>query len=436
VSYIISLYPIKDDGALDISVGGGAKAWTTETATQTTYLIGALEPDRKYAFTVKAVNSHYTGNASQPFPFVYKVKNKEKVTGIEIEGSPTENSVSLKWKKSNLGSEVEYKVSTKSDNLIAVYRDLVVKNDATGNFVVATVTNLSPDTSYVFGVAVSVDGVFGPSERVVARTLGKSLPRPIITDAQVTPESGTSIKLSWRLPDDEKRTSGWNYGIFYGTNYEDLLVNGRRNVTDGSSFTVRHLDACESYSFVVAIVGPKGFSLPSAPFTKLTKYSPGAPPKNLKAELDPENKTRIVLTWQSSCSTVDEIGYLILIEDVATGQNSQIKLARQQTNSFRHVFEEKVRYGTTYKFYVKTDDPNSAPSGPVNITTIPIPAPESLTYHPDLSSSTHVILWQMSEKKLKGYLLEDYRKGDTTFRIYLSPNANMTSPEKVINVTR
>jgi hypothetical protein len=42
----------------------------------------------------------------------------------------------------------------------------------------------------------------------------------------------------------------------------------------------------------------------------------------------------------------------------------------------------------------------------------------------------------MSEKKLKGYLLEDYRKGDTTFRIYLSPNANMTSPEKVINVTR
>ena len=421
---------------MDVSVEGGAKIWATETATQTTYLIGALEPDKKYAFIVKAVNSHYTGTASQPFTFVYKVLNMERVAGIEIDGTPTENSVTLKWKKSNLGNEVEFKVSTKSDNIIAVYGDLVVKNQAIGDIIIANIHNLSPETSYVFGVAIMVDGVAGPSQRVVARTSGKSLPRPFITDAQVTPESGTSIKLSWCLPDDEKRTTGWNYGIFYGTNHEDLLLNGRRYVTNSSSFTVRHLDACESYSFVVAIVGPKGFSLPSSPFTKLTKYSPGAPPKNLKAALDPENKTRIVLTWQSSCSTVDEIGYLIFVEDVLSGKKNQVKLARQQLNLFRHVFEEGVHFGTTYKFYVKTDDPNSVPSGPVNITTRPIPAPESLTYHPDPNSSTHVILWKIPEKKLIGYLLDDYKKGHITFKIYLSSNSNMTSPERVINVTR
>ena len=89
------------------------------------------------------------------------------------------------------------------------------------------------------------------------------------------------------------------------------MLNGRRNTTNSSSFTVRHLDACQSYSFVVAIVGDKGYGPPSAPLSKLTKYSPGAPPKNLKAELDPINKTRIVLTWQSSCSAVDEMGYLV-----------------------------------------------------------------------------------------------------------------------------
>jgi hypothetical protein len=174
-------------------------------------------------------------------------------------------------------------------------------------------------------VSVVIDGVAGPSERVMATTAGKSLPRPVISDAQVTPESGTSIKLTWKLPDDEKRTAGWTYGIYYGTNHEDLLLNGRRNVTDGQTFTVRHLDACQSYSFVVAVVGPKGVGLPSAPFTKLTKYSPGAAPKNLKAELDPDNRTRVVLTWQSSCSTVDEIGYLISIEDASNGKKNMVR---------------------------------------------------------------------------------------------------------------
>jgi hypothetical protein len=112
-----------------------------------------------------------------------------------------------------------------------------------------------------------------------------------------------------------------------------------------------------------------------------------------------------------------------------------VKLARQQNNNFRHVFENGAHFGTTYKFRVKTDDPDSVWAGPVNITTIPIPAPESVIYHPDLNSSTHVILWQMREKKLKGYLSDDFKKGAVSYRLYLSANANMSSPEKVVNVT-
>ena len=436
LKYIISLYPVKDDGSVDVSVGGEGKVWSTETAAQTSYLIGSLEPDRKYAFTVKAVNSHYTGSDSQQFVFAYKSKNKQKVSGLEISGQPKENSVTLKWTKMTGNDEIEYKISTKSDNLIAQYGDIVVKNNLGGNDVIESVVgNLSPNTSYIFSVAVIVRGIAGPAERVLARTAGKNLPKPIITDAQVTPESGTSVKLTWKLADDEKRTTGWTYGIFYGTNPETLLLNGQRNVTDGQSFTVRHLEACESYSFVVAIVGPTGFGLPSNVFTKQTKYSPGAAPKNLKAELDKENRTRVVLTWQSSCSTVEKIGYIISIEDTSTGQKSQIKLAPQDLNTYRHVFDSKIHFGTTYKFVVNTDVPDSVAAGPVNITTIPIPVPESLIYHPDMNSSSHVILWQMPEKKLKGYLLEDFKKGAVSYRIYLSSHSNMSSPEISINVS-
>jgi len=163
LKYVVQLYPINEDGSQDLSVGGGARVWMTETASQTTYLIGSLDPDQKYNFTVKAINTHYTGVASIPFSFVYKVQNKERVSGLEVKGNPSDNSVVLRWKKSAGGDNIEYKVSTKSDNLIALHGDILVNNSVSNDDVIeATVTYLSPNTSYVFGVAVIVDGVAGP----------------------------------------------------------------------------------------------------------------------------------------------------------------------------------------------------------------------------------------------------------------------------------
>ena len=217
IHYKIYLYPLTEEGKnLNTAV---TRIWQTETVSQTTYLIGALEPDQKYNIAIRAVNTNYVGNLSRPFPFVYKVQNKARVSDLTVVTDATsDNSVRLQWTKLSDGNNIEYKVSTKSDNLIAQYGDLVVNNVASGNVIEANVTGLSPDTSYVFGVAVVADGVAGPSERVLGRTTGKSLPRPTITDALVGPESGTSIKLTWRLPEDEKRLTGWTYGIYYGTN--------------------------------------------------------------------------------------------------------------------------------------------------------------------------------------------------------------------------
>ena len=67
---------------------------------------------------------------------------------------------------------------------------------------------------------------------------------------------------------------------------------------------------------------------------------------------------------------------------MVTNEKHQVKLVRQKANTFRHVFEEKIHFGTTYKFYVKTDDPDSVASASVNVTTISIPVPETLTFHP------------------------------------------------------
>jgi len=54
-------------------------------------------------------------------------------------------------------------------------------------------------------VSVIIDGNPGPYERIDVRTSGNKLPQPKITDANVTPDHGTSIKLSWTINDLVKR---------------------------------------------------------------------------------------------------------------------------------------------------------------------------------------------------------------------------------------
>ena len=92
-------------------------------------------------------------------------------------------------------------------------------------------------------------------------TSGRKLPQPVITDAQLG-TLGTTVKLSWKLADDEKRTEGWLYGIYYGTDARRLLENAKAksksSTTNLTTHSLEGLGSCESYSFVVCIIGPRG----------------------------------------------------------------------------------------------------------------------------------------------------------------------------------
>lgn len=436
LKYTINLYPVMSDGKLGKEDAVGAKTWDTQTADQTSFLIGSLEPDRKYAFTVRAVNSLCAGNVSDVFEFVYQVKNKFRVTGLKVVDLSKEDSVRLQWSRpSSTDKTLTYRVSTKSEIILAKqsYQTFNDANTKTDGLVEYDVKNLSPDTSYILGVSVVEGDNVGPEVRISMKTIGKKFPKPIITDAQVSPESGISIKLTWELPEDEKRQSGWTYAIFYGTSEDDLLSNGLRNTTNENSFTVRHLEACQSYSFVVVIIKNESFGPPSAPFTRSTKYSPGAAPKNIKAKLDPTNKSQIVLSWEASCPDVGDIGYLIVSTDMKSGESKEFKLARQNASVFNHTFSSGLKFGTTYSIYVKTDDPNSYKSQSVNVSTLPLPVPEALRNHPDMTNHTHVILWNHPDKKLVGYLKDDFNK--TSYRLYVSAFPNMSQPLKIIDVS-
>ena len=120
----------------------------------------------------------------------------------------------------------------------------------------------------------------GPNSLKPVSTSGKPLPTPIDIEGQLSPTSGTSIKLSWNLPNDTKNRN-YKYGVYYGVNYKEILTGDPETTTD-TTIMIKGLHACEKYSFVVAIVGPQSFGPPSVPISVSTKFSPGAPPKNLQ----------------------------------------------------------------------------------------------------------------------------------------------------------
>jgi len=83
-----------------------------------------------------------------------------------------------------------------------------------------------------------------------------------------------------------------------------------------SFFYFQH--ACQNYQFIVAIADERGYGPASVPISKTTKYSPGAPPKNLKAELKGDDPLTVNITWQPSCPETDRLSYFITVTDVVT----------------------------------------------------------------------------------------------------------------------
>ena len=91
-----------------------------------------------------------------------------------------------------------------------------------------------------------------------------------------------SVKLEWRPPRD-KRKLKWEYGNYYGANLKEMYQNGVRFRTNDTAFTLKHLDACESYVLDVAVVGPVGFGPGSQRMASVTtEFDRRSPPKNVQ----------------------------------------------------------------------------------------------------------------------------------------------------------
>lgn len=413
------------------------------------YLIdeSKLTAKTTYAFTVQAKNSLQSliGEASKPKVLEYN-RNTIKIESLNV-SFVEDTQVTLLWEKPQvIGHDPKqafenftYRISYKpyDQNEVNNFEDINLPANVTKH----VIQNLSPNTTYIFVINTIIGGMVGPdSTRVSVSTTGKKLPKVIITDAAVF-KSANSIKLTWKHPPEDKNKDGWNYAIFYGVRKPEWSVV--RNITSEKSFTVSKLEYCESYVFFVAVVDKKsstgskfGILGPlSDAYSKETKYSPVARPKNANGLLSVNGS--IFLTWDASCPKMssNEISYKITVNDAHNNDNKTFirTFQKKQKNgdaptSYSYIFDENIHYGTTYTFWVQTDVPHSAISHPVVVRSEDLPIPAALNSNQDTKHSSIKFTWMKPNKSLPAGIVRD--DSHITYDIFLSKNHTMDPIEK------
>ena len=178
----------------------------------------------RVTFRVRAVNSHFKGEFSEPKTLeIGHVILQDAILDLKLTKF-TDNYAYFTWtklapdaKSPLFGQDWYYRVSYSIlDNQFAVYPDLTVNREDQN----VNITGLSPGSAYTFRFNIQLGTLSGPSVLKNVQTLGKALPRPEISKANLAPNSGTSVRLSW---EQAKGKPSWTYAIFYGRNMIEMI---------------------------------------------------------------------------------------------------------------------------------------------------------------------------------------------------------------------
>ena len=412
--YVVTLLP---DG----------REWTVPAENTTFVADGMFLPGKEYSFMVAAVNNEFRGAPSDPSKALEYTSNivTERVTGLR-EVSVTDDSVEIAFESS---PEQTYRISYKSRNPFAFYDDIQHGGGEGGE---VKIEGLSPSETYTVSVAVVSGAASGRPSRLEVTTTGRKLPQPVITDAQLG-TLGTTVKLSWKLADDEKRTEGWVYGIYYGTDAKRLLENAKAraktSTTNQTTHSLEGLGSCESYSFVVCIIGPNGTGPASKVYTKSTKFAPGDAPKNLRATID-EREMSMLIQFEPSCpemdASTDQIDYLITITDRTTDTASHHQPQfgeKDASGGYSLKIEKGIHHGTTYEVVVQTTVNGATPTAPVVVKSPEIPSPRGLTSHFSPDGSEQRIYWAKPKD-----LPKDIAEADVSYRLSVYDSPELKEP--------
>ncbi|XP_024940142.1 sortilin-related receptor isoform X2 [Cephus cinctus] len=353
------------------------------TLQKTSFIVDiAFEADTNYSFWVIAKNREYESASSNVANLLFDGSaNIDDIQDLVVTET-TNHTVSLSWRK--IKDVDGYHITARAPT---PYPSLKTELSLTNSFVVK---NLAPGTKYKFEVNAFRKNYIGKFVMVEAATKDTPLPSVSNLDAKLIKAHGTTVKLSWNPP---KSKIKWKYGIYYALNMQELFKEAK-SVTTNLTTAIRDLEACESYVFAVGVVGEYGAGPLSQPITVVTHFNTRAPPKRLRVTHSTEKIDMIIVSWSSSCPTMDEpISYTITITELTYNNVTTVTLAPTNETAMKTTFSP-IQYGAKYSIVIATDVDNAIPSQPVIYEAPPLPAPHQLEVLFEGEKQEYIIFWQ------------------------------------------
>lgn len=188
-----------------------------------------------------------------------------------------------------------------------------------------TIDNLVNGAQYVARVSAYVGNYTGRSQSLIMRRPG--IPLPEISNIVIIQED-ENIRVSWKkptIPGYEMNDNKIEYGVYYGTNLEDLFDLPKLKTSDTTILLTKVFE-CQSYLIGVGIVSPVGPGpLGKNPRSFETQFREKTAPKNLQAKFDEDNHSMII-TWDHSCPLKSNNAYPKYIVSSLRDRNINVQL--------------------------------------------------------------------------------------------------------------
>lgn len=221
-------------------------------------------------------------------------------------------------------------------------------------------------------------------------------PLPEIPKINVT-ELNNQVVVSWAVP-NAIAMKNLTYGIYYGTTVEELYEKPRITTTSLQE-TLKDLLPCESYLISIGILGPVGPGPLSSPIIQETKYNENKPPRNVKANMNPDTHV-LEITWEPNCPLLRQYpsSYIISATDLTKNLTRSAELKRKGEKSLSTSFDQ-IPDGAVYVLNISTNAKGAEPVT-LKVHAPPLPAVRQLKVYPEKNGS-YVVFWNDVNEKTK-----------------------------------
>ncbi|XP_038113433.1 sortilin-related receptor [Culex quinquefasciatus] len=350
---------------------------------ETSFIIESeFKPDMVYDFWVKARNGKHESSSSNMVQLKFDgTSNIEQISKIAVTNI-TKKSVTLEWK--SVANADGYMIEPMLPQSYPQLSKLWVKNST------VTLDNMVPGTQYVIRVAAYVKQYVGRHETTIVKFGGEPLPAINLRLKEQTQEYSL---LEWDEPHGSY--GKLTYGIYYGTNMDQLFEASKINTT-ATSYKLTKLRPCESYLVSIGIVGPIGPGpLGRNPLKLDTPYNNTLPPKELTVDISDSSQinSEMIIQWKHSCSLESSAypNYIISVRELKKNSTTLVNVKSSANKTLVHVFRN-IPVGAVYEVAVSTDVQHAQV-----VTTVvysrPLPNPTQLKVWPE-TNGTYVVYWK------------------------------------------